>query len=79
MICKQRKPAMLNAFDADTSATAWPVGALDLQVRHVLGARQDEGPVHLVAHHTTTVTEDDVTDPLELGAGEHPAPRVGVG
>ena len=42
----------------------------------MLGARQHERRVDLVAHDARTVAYDDVADPLELGAGEHAAPRV---
>ena len=42
----------------------------------MLGARQHQRRVDLVAHHARAVAYDDVADPLELGAGEHAAPRV---
>ena len=52
------------------------VRALDREVGDVLGAGQDQRRVDLVADDAGTVAYDDVADPLQLGAGEHPAPRV---
>ena len=51
-------------------------GALEGQVRHVLGARQHQRAVDLVGHDPGAVPGHDVADPLELGAGVHVAARV---
>ena len=42
----------------------------------MLGTRQHERGVDLVAHDAGTAAYDDVADPLELGAREDAAPRV---
>ncbi len=42
----------------------------------MLRAGQHQWGEDLVAHDAGTVAEDDVADPLQLGAGEHAAPRV---
>ena len=52
------------------------VGAVDREVRDVLGARQHQRRVDLVADDPRAVAYDDVADPLQLRAGEHAAPRV---
>ena len=40
------------------------------------GAGKHQRRVDLVGHHACPVAHHDVADPLELGAAEHPAPRV---
>jgi hypothetical protein len=52
------------------------VGAGQVEVRRVAGAGEHERRVDLVGDDPCTVPGHDVADPLELGPGEHPAPRV---
>ena len=50
-----RRPAVLNAFDAATTATAWSAVPVDREVGDVLGAGQHQRRVDLVADHPGAV------------------------